>query len=286
MPKGYALVIGLNTVDPVHYDGWDGALNVCEADANKIQSYLKKQRFGSITKLLTKEATRANVISALDGLAVKANAGDLVVIYYSGHGGNEIPDFNKDEEDPLNPLTDQFDETWCLYDAQLIDDELYYQWKSFKKGVRIVVMSDSCFSGDIVKMMFTGKKGPEKAMPKKAGEKTYKRNKKFYNKLVKDLASKDLKSFKTNKKGKITASLLQISSSQEYQTSNAETDMFPKNSLFTAVFFKIMKSAKKMRSYQHLIDTLKKTMPDSQMPKEQQLGDLNLKLILKKPFSI
>lgn len=283
MPKGHALVIGLNTVDPVHYDGWDGALNVCEADANKIQSYLKKQRFGSVTKLLTKEATRANVISALDGLATKANAGDLIVIYYSGHGGNEIPDLNKDEDDPWS---DQFDETWCLYDAQLIDDELYYQWKSFKKGVRIIVMSDSCFSGDIAKLMVSAKKGPDKAMPKKAGEKTYKKNKKFYNQLVKELASKELKTFKTNKKGKITASLLQISSSQEFQTSNAETEQFPKNSLFTAVFFKIMKSTKKMKSYQHLIDTLKKSMPDFQMPKDQMLGDLNLKLNLKKPFSI
>lgn len=283
MPKGHALVIGINRVDPNHYDGWDGALKVCEADANKIATYLKKQKFGSITKLLTKEATRANVISALDTLAAISNAGDLVVIYYSGHGGNEIPDFNKDEDDPWS---DRHDETWCLYDAQLIDDELYYQWKKFKKGVRIVVMSDSCFSGDIAKLVVLVKKGPSKAMPKKEGEKTYQKNKKFYNKLVKELASKELKTFKTNKKGKIVASLLQISSSQEFQTSTAETDQFPRNSLFTAVLFKIIKSAKKIKSYEQLIATLKKSMPDFQMPKEQMLGDLSLKLQLNKPFSI
>ena len=283
MPKGHALVIGLNSVDPNHYDGWDGALKVCEADANKITTYLKKQKFGSVTKLLTKEATRPNVISALDSLAANANAGDLVIIYYSGHGGNEIPDLNKDEDDPWS---DRFDETWCLYDAQLIDDELYYQWKKFKKGVRIVVMSDSCFSGDIAKLMVLVKRGPSKAMPKKEGEKTYKKNKKFYNKLVKELASKELKTFKTNKKGKIVASLLQISSSQEFQTSNAETDQFPNNSLFTAVLFKIIKSAKKIKSYEQLIATLKQSMPDFQMPKEQMLGDLSLKLQLNKPFSI
>ena len=283
MPKGYALVIGLNEVDPGHYDGWDGALNVCEADANKIVSYLRKKKFGLVTRLLTKEATRANVISALDKMATDAKPGDLVAIYYSGHGGNEIPDFNKDEDDPWS---DRFDETWCLYDAQLIDDELYYQWKKFKKGVRIIVMSDSCFSGDIAKLMILAKRGPSKAMPKKEGEKTYQKNKKFYNKIVKDLASKELKTFKTNKKGKIVASLLQISSSQEFQTSNAETDQFPNNSLFTAVFFKIINAAKKMKSYEQLIATLKKTMPDFQMPKEQMLGDLSLKLQLNKPFSI
>ncbi|HET6723338.1 MAG TPA: caspase family protein [Chitinophagaceae bacterium] len=283
MPKGHALVIGINRVNPNHYAGWDGALKVCEADANKIAAYLKKQKFGSVTKLLTKEATRPNVISALDSLAAKSNTGDLVVVYYSGHGGNEIPDFNKDEDDPWS---DRFDETWCLYDAQLIDDELYYQWKKFKKGVRIVVMSDSCFSGDIAKLVLLAKKGPSKAMPKKEGEKTYEKNKKFYNKLVKELDSKELKTFKTNKKGKIVASLLQISSSQEFQTSNAETDQFPKNSLFTAVLFKIIGSAKKIKSYEQLIATLKKSMPDFQMPKEQMLGDLSLKLQLNKPFSI
>ena len=283
MPKGHALVIGINRVDPNHYDGWDGALKVCEADANKIAAYLKKQKFSSIAKLLTKEATRANVISALDNLAAKSNTGDLVVVYYSGHGGNEIPDFNKDEDDPWS---DRYDETWCLHDAQLIDDELYYQWKKFKKGVRIVVMSDSCFSGDIVKLVLVAKKGPSKAMPKKEGEKTYKKNKKFYNKLVKELASMELKTFKTNKKGKIVASLLQISSSQEFQPSNAETAQFPKNSLFTAVLFKTINSAKKIKSYEQLIATLKQSMPDFQMPKEQMLGDLNLKLQLNKPFSI
>ena len=283
MRKGHALVIGLNGVDPVHYDDWDGALNVCEADANKISSYLRKKKFGSVTRLLTKKATRANVIAGLDKMATDAKAGDLVVIYYSGHGGNEIPDLNKDEDDPAS---DRFDESWCLFDAQLVDDELYYQWKKFKKGVRIVVMSDSCFSGDIAKLMFSAKRGPSKAMPKKAGEATYKKNKKFYNKLVKELASKELKTFKTNKKGKIVASLLQISSSQEFQTSNAETDDFPDNSLFTGVFFKVIKSPKNTRSYEQLIKTLKKSMPDSQMPKEQMLGDLNLKLQLNKPFTI
>jgi metacaspase-1 len=284
MAKGHALLIGLNAVDPNHYDGWDGALNVCEADANKVETFLKKQKFGNITKLLTKEATRANVISALDKLASTANTGDLVIVYYSGHGGNEIPDLNKDENDPWS---DRFDETWCLYDAQLIDDEMYYQWRQFKKGVRIILMSDSCFSGDIAKLMVSAKGGPSKAMPKKEGEKTYEKNKKFYNKLVKQLASKELKNFKTNKKGKITASLLQISSSQEFQTSNAETEQFPKNSLFTAVLFKVINSkTKKMKSYEQLIATIKKIMPDFQMPNEQMLGDLSLKIQLQKPFSI
>jgi len=55
MPKGYALIIGLNEVDPVHYDGWDGSLKVCEADAKKIFSYLKTKNSDRLQNCLLKK---------------------------------------------------------------------------------------------------------------------------------------------------------------------------------------------------------------------------------------
>jgi hypothetical protein len=36
MARGQALTIGLNAVDPKHYEGWSGELNACEADANDM----------------------------------------------------------------------------------------------------------------------------------------------------------------------------------------------------------------------------------------------------------
>ncbi len=36
MAKGLALTIGLNAVDPRHYEGWSGKLNACEADARDM----------------------------------------------------------------------------------------------------------------------------------------------------------------------------------------------------------------------------------------------------------
>jgi hypothetical protein len=37
MPHGMSLHIGLNSVDPNHYEGWDGTLVACENDANDMQ---------------------------------------------------------------------------------------------------------------------------------------------------------------------------------------------------------------------------------------------------------
>ena len=38
MAKGLALAIGLNAVDPRHYQGWSGELNACEADARDMSA--------------------------------------------------------------------------------------------------------------------------------------------------------------------------------------------------------------------------------------------------------
>ena len=57
MSAGIALHIGLNRVDPIHYQGWDGQLTACEADAKDMVALAKKQGFKSPTLLLTKAAT-------------------------------------------------------------------------------------------------------------------------------------------------------------------------------------------------------------------------------------
>lgn len=71
----------------------------------------------SSSKLLTKNATRDAVLSGISNAAQALKSGDIFLHSYSGHGG-QIPDLNGDEPDGQ-------DETWCMYDGQLIDDELY-----------------------------------------------------------------------------------------------------------------------------------------------------------------
>ena len=80
------------------------------------------------TTLLTMEATREAVIGAIKGAAASMQAGDIFLMTYSGHGG-QVPDFSGDEA--LERQGDYEDETLCLYDGQLIDDELYALWAAF-----------------------------------------------------------------------------------------------------------------------------------------------------------
>ena len=128
MTKGISINIGLNTVNPKHYAGWDGQLIACENDAEDMGDIAKSKGF-DYTMILTKEATVDNVTKNLLHAAQNLDPGDLLLLTYSGHGG-QPEDKNNDEEDFI-------DETWCLYDRQFVDDELNKCLSNFKDGVRI-----------------------------------------------------------------------------------------------------------------------------------------------------
>lgn len=127
--QGRALHIGLNSVDAGHYQGWSGPLRGCEADAQDMENIALNCGFNT-KKLLTKAATRASVISEFESAAAQLNNGDIFFVSISCHGG-QVPDTDGDESDGE-------DETWCLYDGQFIDDEVYYYLSKFKVGARIV----------------------------------------------------------------------------------------------------------------------------------------------------
>jgi hypothetical protein len=58
MAKGISLHIGINRVDPDHYDGWDGPLVACEADANDMAAIAKELGYDQRKLLATARATR------------------------------------------------------------------------------------------------------------------------------------------------------------------------------------------------------------------------------------
>jgi hypothetical protein len=147
--KGLSLHIGLNHVDPTKYkdedgESWDGALRGCINDARDMQAIAVAQGFRT-TLFTDDQATSGEVIKTVGRLATELSSGDIFLLTYSGHGG-QVPDVNGEEEDGQ-------DETWCLFDRMLLDDELYNLWTHFAAGVRIYVLSDSCHSGTVLKQM-------------------------------------------------------------------------------------------------------------------------------------
>jgi hypothetical protein len=181
MARGISLHVGLNKVDPVHYQGWDGELTACEADAMDMASIARSEGFETRT-LLTARATRRAVESSLELASSLLDEGDIFLLSYSGHGG-QLPDQNGDEQD-------YFDETWCLYDAEWVDDETYMALSDFKPGVRILVISDSCHSGTVYRnrlltQRLRSRDGPRyRAMPNDVATLTYRANKDFYDRLA------------------------------------------------------------------------------------------------------
>ncbi|WP_291013255.1 caspase family protein [Hydrogenophaga sp.] len=175
--QGMSLHIGINKVQASAYAGWTGPLAACEFDANDLTAVARSQ--GLVPQLLlTQQATRSKVLAALRAAARRLVAGDLFFLSYSGHGG-QVPDVSGEEPDKL-------DETWCLYDGQLIDDELYLLLSRFRSGVRVLVLSDSCHSGTVVRAgrePGAGASARPRIMPPAVGMRVYQAHQAFYDRL-------------------------------------------------------------------------------------------------------
>lgn len=149
--SGMSLHIGINYLNkkcypleppsPDHPDGWYGFLESCEYDAEAMCELAKRKRFDA-TALLTESATAENVRNEIQRAAKTLKSGDIFFLTYAGHGG-QVPDRSRDEK------KDRLDETWCLYDRQFLDDELFALYSEFDPGVRILILSDSCHSGTV-----------------------------------------------------------------------------------------------------------------------------------------
>jgi hypothetical protein len=280
MPSGRSLHIGLNTVDPAHYDGWDGALNACEFDARDMEALAKSRRFRKRTVLLTKEATSENVVSAIEDAAKRLRSGDFFFVTYSGHGG-QVPDRNDEDEH------DRSDETWLLYDRQLVDDELYALWATFEPGVRIFVLSDSCHSGSVTKNIEDEVPDPVarrdtaaaqspryRAMPRDVMIATYRANAKLYDDIQADVPTSD--------EAGVTATVLLISGCQDDQLS---LDGFS-NGLFTENLKAVWDDGAWKGGYPQFHKAIVARMPPTQQPNYLQVGAPNPEFEQQDPFAV
>jgi hypothetical protein len=295
--KALSLHIGLNGVSATAYGGWDGPLAACEFDA-KDMAALATARAMKSTTLLTKKATRAAVLAGLRSAAKALVSGDYFFLSYSGHGG-QVADVSGDE-------ADKKDETWCLYDGQLIDDELYFELSRFRAGVRILVLSDSCHSGTVTRnatpMPAPVSAGPgmpsqrPKLMPAAVAMRTYRDHQTFYDKLQLDVAKAaggavvdpDTAIAKVAVSGRLSsiakdfaASLVLISGCQDNQTS-MDGDH---NGAFTEQLLQVWDQGRFVGNHALFHSKVRAQMPATQSPNLFTLGKAGA-FLAETPFSV
>lgn len=282
---GVSLHIGLNLVDPEHYQGWDGELAGCEADADAMEALAADRGF-TTSKILTADATADAVRNAIGAAAAALKAGDIFFLTYSGHG-SQVPDTNNDEEDRL-------DETWVLYDRELIDDELWALYATFAAGVRILVLSDSCHSGTVTRetryretylphTVEIGVAGDVKVdevrtknMPYDVERKTFMAHLELYNGIQFSLPPGGAN------RADMGADVMLISGCADNQLSGDT----PQGGIFTRNLVRVWKGGAFEGSYRELWAELSNVMPASQSPNYYRVGALDEAFDRQVPFTI
>jgi hypothetical protein len=207
------------------------------------------------------------------------------MLTYSGHGG-QLPDLNGDEPDGQ-------DETWCLFDSELVDDEIYATLSSFSPGVRVLVLSDSCHSGTVVKLAYLSA-APEdtpalrmargfspdrpsrfRAMPPQVALRTYQANTSLYDPILKDKRLVDARDG-------VKASALLISGCQDNQLSADGTF----NGLFTGTLRRVWNGGKFKRGYRRFHQEILTRMPPDQSPNYFIVGTSDPAFERQTPFTI
>jgi hypothetical protein len=275
------LHVGLNGIDPEHYAGWDGPLDWCEADATDMEELAQGRGFET-RKLLTSEATAGAVLATIDSAAAELESGEIFLLTWAGHGG-QVPDLNKEERDGA-------DETWLTYDRQVLDDEVYARWGGFRRGVRIVVVSDSCHGGGAtsarVGEVLHAVRTPDAAaaepcppyrvrqMPRDVALATYRANHDLYDAIQNALPSPD--------DSEVGATVLAFLGCRDYQFAREG----PSNGLFTEKLLAVWNSGAWQGGYTDFHEAICSWMPPEQTPNYIRMGADNPGFEQQTPFTI
>lgn len=168
--KNVALLVGIGNYDKAT-TGWSVIHG--NNDVELLSGKLKNLGF-SVSTLVDKIATKANILKSLKHIESIVSKGDLVYLHFSGHG-QLIEDLNNDEQGEM-------DQSFVCYDAcfsskyrvggltyrgqnHLIDDELFPFINRIKRKVggngNVVVVFDSCFSEGTDRGEITEEADPE-----------------------------------------------------------------------------------------------------------------------------
>ena len=134
-----ALIVGINK-----YAESRRNLRGCVNDA-LLMSRICVNRFDfeNVNLLLNSRATKLNIAIGLKTLINKAEPGENVLFYFSGHGG-QILDTNGDEGDLLDECLITHDHSWG---DPFTDDDIKECLVGHRKGVGVTIIIDACHSG-------------------------------------------------------------------------------------------------------------------------------------------
>jgi len=126
-------------------------LSISHNDAGRLREAMKEHcDLDTVILLIDEQATLANIRTAICHTLVEATRpGDVVFIYWSGHGAR-CADDNNDESDGydeyLVPYDGRLDDLEAIRRSMLLDDT-FGRWIQDLDGRRIVVILDTCHSG-------------------------------------------------------------------------------------------------------------------------------------------
>ena len=256
-PRGRGLVLGLNGVAPNRYAGWPGRLRSAEADARSLAELLRGREF-QVDLHLGANVTRPRILRALEAAAVATMAGDLFVLAFAGCGG-KLPDANGDE--PRNE-----DDTWCLHDGQLVDDELLGRLARFPAGARVVVVEDSGHYNvheartSLEQQLFGRSPESLRVLLPEAALKAYDANRDFYDPI--------LQADHGGEAEKLRAAILWMGACQYNQLASETAE----HGLFTGTLLEEWGGGRFRGNYRDLIEQMQIRMPAYQSPRLERLG--------------
>ena len=135
--KVWAVVVGV-----ANYKVESSRLNYTDDDAYKMYAFYKSPEGGAlpdeqITVLIDEDATRKNVIQAINNVYSKATENDIIVFYFSGHGTKGAF------------VTYEFDGNVTNNNGLLLHDELNEIFDQSKARYKYLI-ADACHSGSSV----------------------------------------------------------------------------------------------------------------------------------------
>jgi hypothetical protein len=281
---GYSIHIGLNHVDATSPD-YQGVfvpeLFGCLRDADRMEELARAQGCGTVRTLRDGQATANHVLEAIAATARSMDAGDLLILTYSGHG-SRIPDETRASDGCQ-------DSTWVLYDRMLAGKELGAMWPRFAPGTRIAMVSDSCHSGTVDREVYLQAMRSLRATP---GQVKPVELRTLDPASAEDAARlfarnhPELQRVPPTRQIEVGASVLLLAACQDDQTAADGRD----NGLFTQKLLEawgpIDRGGTFQGNYPGFCDTIKDAMPSYQIPNLDSTGARAPSFESERPFNV